>query len=90
MISKSLRLTTALVIGMALSFGITTVEAAKSSHETTSVPPSSTNTKVKPALETCSPGQHCTGMPHPKCITEYVAVCHRHHLCQTVKQTVCS
>jgi hypothetical protein len=89
MISKSLRRAVPLIVSIALSLGIVAAQAAKGGHGTTDTPTSSTNTKVKPALETCGAGQHCTGMPHKKCTTEYVAVCHR-RLCQTVQKTVCS
>ena len=91
MISKSLRLAAPIVVGATLCFGVVAAQAAVSSHRSTTAPTSSIDTKIKPALETCSAGQHCTGMPRPKCTTEYVAVCHRHHAsCQTVRKTVCS
>ena len=78
-----------IIVGMALSFSLVAAQAAKGGRGTTPTP--TTNTKVEPALETCGPGQHCTGMPHKKCTTEYVAVCHRHHAeCQTVQKTICS
>jgi hypothetical protein len=77
-----------IIVGVALSFSLVAAQAAKAGHGTTGTP--TTNTKIKQALETCSAGQHCTGMPHKKCSTEYVAVCHRHHAgCQTVQKTVC-
>jgi hypothetical protein len=80
-----------IIVGMALSFSLVAAQAAKGGHGTTPAPTPTTNTKVEPALETCGPGQHCTGMPHKKCTTEYVAVCHRHHAeCQTVQKTICS
>jgi hypothetical protein len=80
-----------IVVGVALSFSLVAAQAARGGHGTTGTSTPTTNTKVKPALETCSPGQHCTGMPHKKCTTEYVAVCHRHHAtCQTVQKTICS
>jgi hypothetical protein len=91
MISTSFRLTASLLVGAALSFGVLAAQAAKGGHDAAPAPSSSTNTKVKPALETCVTGQHCTGMPQKKCTTEYVAVCPRHHSeCQTVQKTVCS
>ena len=80
-----------IIVGVALSFSLVAAQAAKGGHGTTGTSIPTTNTKVKPALETCGPGQHCTGMPHKKCTTEYVAVCHRHHaVCQTVQKTICS
>jgi hypothetical protein len=78
----------AIVVSVALSCIVIAAQAATSHGPT--APPSSAGTKVKPTLETCAPGQHCTGIPQKKCTTEYVAVCHRHHAqCQTVKKTVC-
>ena len=90
MITGALRHVLPMIVGVALSFSLVAAQAAKGGHETTGAPTRATNTKIKPALETCGTGQHCTGMPHKKCTTEYVAVCHRHHPeCQTVKETVC-
>jgi hypothetical protein len=89
MASIFLRVFAAIVVSIALSCNVMTAQAAMSGHRPTA-PPSSASTQVKPSLETCAPGQHCTGMPQKKCTTEYVAVCHRHHaVCQTVEKTVC-
>jgi hypothetical protein len=91
MITNAFRHVLPMIVGVALSFSLVAAQAARGGHGTTPAPTPTTNTKVKPALETCGAGQHCTGMPHKKCTTEYVAVCHRHHAaCQTVQKTVCS
>jgi hypothetical protein len=55
-----------IIVGVALSFGVVAAQAAKGANGTTPDSASNTNTKVRPALDTCGAGQRCTGMPYNK------------------------
>jgi hypothetical protein len=66
MIANAFRHVLPIIVGVALSFGVVATQAAKGGHGTTPAPTSNTNTKVKPALQTCGAGQRCTGMPYNK------------------------